>query len=755
MFEFFFKYSPSAFSKGHIVFLAAWPLWVFALLVLAAAGFLFWHVHKNRGLLSGGRPIVIWLLETALVALVLLLLWHPALSVATLRPQQNVVTILMDHSRSMGIADNGSSTRLAQAQQLWRDKLAQPLGSRFQVRVYEFGKEIDRVNDASKIRADAGATRIGDALNQIAAEASSVPVGAIVLMSDGSDNAGGIDLDTISRIRQQRIPVHTVGFGRETAPDDIEITDVALPARALAGSRVSAQVTFHQYGFSGQTTHITVRDSGKVVASQTVTLKPNGTAQTESVVFNAGAAGPRTVQVTVDPIGSEQNTANNTLTRLVNVSARKMRILYVEGEPRWEYKFLRRAVEDNQTLEVVSMLRTTPNKIYRQGISSPGELESGFPTKAEDLFAYDGLIIGSVEANYFTPSQQELIRAFSDRRGGGVLYLAGRFALSDGGYARSPLAETLPVTLPTHEQTFHRDYSSVDLAPAGKDNVICRLEDNRDANVERWKKMPQIANYQVVGDVKPGAVTLMDVLPAGQKKPSPLLVTQHYGRGRVAVFATAGSWRWQMSQPVEDKTHEMFWQQLLSWLVTETPGQLTASTPRQVLSDETKVPLRVEVRDKTFQPVANARVVAQMVGPEGLSEVITLNPEPLEEGVYTAEFTAAKPGSYLAEIAANSGDEKHPTELGRDILMFRREDGVAENFHTTQNKELLQKLSEQTGGRYYAGAEGRKLAEDISFSDSGITASQMLDLWDMPIVLLLAVFLRGGEWLLRRKWGVV
>jgi hypothetical protein len=125
-----------------------------------------------------------------------------------------------------------------------------------------------------------------------------------------------------------------------------------------------------------------------------------------------------------------------------------------------------------------------------------------------------------------------------------------------------------------------------------------------------------------------------------------------------------------------------------------------------------------------------------------------LSPQPLEEGVYTAEYTAEKPGSYLVEIS-NSAD------TSRDVVMFRREDGVAENFRTTQNKELLQKLSEQTGGNYYTATDAKKLVNEISFSDSGITTHQNLDLWDMPIVLLLAIGLRSGEWLLRRKWGVV
>ncbi len=748
MFQFLFKYSPATFSKGQFVFLTPWPLWLLALAILSAGAALFWHMRRNRGLLTGARPIAIWLLETAMIALLLLMLWHPAISIATLRPQQNVVTVLLDDSKSMAIVENGKS-RIDAAKELWTRNLASALGKNFQVRLYRFDKGLQRIDkpetQLAPLTANANATRIGDSLNEAMSEGATLPLGALVLMSDGADNSGGIDLDTISRIRQKRVPVNTIGFGREKLSKDIEITDVSLPRRALADSRLSALVQFQQYGYSREKARLSVRDGGKILASRQIELKGDGLPQTESLVFNAGAAGPRNLQAGIDPLPGEENTGNNALTRLVNVSPRKMRILYIEGEPRWEFKFIRRAIEEDRSLELVSILRTTQNKTYTQGVSHPKELEEGFPAKADELFAYDGLIIGSVEASYFTPAQQELIAQFANRRGGGVLFLAGRFGLADGGYAKSGMAEMLPVRLPGTQNTFRRDYSMAELTQAGKDSVICRFEEDREKNIERWKKMPEIANYQFVGEAKPGAVTLMDVRPSGRGR-SPLLVVQNYGRGRSALLATAGTWRWQMSQPVADQTHEMFWRQLLRWLVSETPGQISASTPHQVLSDETRVHLRVDARDKNFQPMANARIEAHVIGPGGLSENVPLAPEPLEQGVYTADWTAEKPGSYLAEIVADAG---------RDTVMFRREDGVAEHFHTAQNKELLQRLSEQTGGRYYPADDAKRLADEISISEAGITSHETRDLWDMPIVFLLALGLRGGEWLLRRKWGVV
>jgi uncharacterized membrane protein len=752
MFEILFKYPASIFHKGHFVFLTPWPLWLLALAIVAAAGLLFWHVRRNHGMLSGLRPVVIWLLEACLVALVLFLLWHPALSIATLRPQQNVVAVLVDDSRSMSLAD-ASGTREAAAQAVLNGGLLKSLGDRFQVRLYKFGKEPERIQKPEQLSAAAPASRIGDTLERVLAESSSLPLGAMVLLSDGADNAGGIDLETISAIRRQRIPVHTIGFGREHPQRDVEITDAVAPARALPQSKLTALVTFQSYGLSGAKTKLSIRDGAKVLASQEVTLKAEGAPQTESLVFNCGDAGPKTLEISLDPIPGEENVQNNKVTRLVNVEARKPHILYIEGEPRWEFKFIRRALDDYNNIELVTMLRTTQNKIYRQGTPDPPEpheLEDGFPSKAEDLFAYQGLIIGSVEANYFTPTQQQLIRDFVDRRGGGLLFMGGRATLSDGGYPASPLADLVPTNLPEGKGTFHRDFTGQELTAAGAQSVLCRLDEDAARNLERWKKMPQMANYQEAGDPKPGATVLLVSTPAGKRK-SPLLVTENYGRGRTVLFATEGSWRWKMWLPHDDKTQPTFWQQILRYLVTDTPGQVTSTTPKSVLSDETKVPLRVEVRDKQYKPVTNAKVQARFMGPDGASATVELTPQPLEEGVYSGEWTAEKPGSYVADIIAGREQE----EIGRDVVTFRREDGVAENFHTSQNRELLEKLSVETGGRYYKPGEASKLANEISYSEAGISTRETRDLWDMPAIFLLALGIRACEWLLRRRWGVV
>jgi hypothetical protein len=759
MFEFLFKYPSTVFHQGTFVLVSGWPLWLLVLGVIAAGlglGVLIWRKHSSRlGNLKAG---LVWLLQTALAAVVLFMLWHPALSVATLKPQQNIVAVVLDDSGSMSTADEGSSSRKDRAVSVLNGGLLTALQDKFQVRLYRMSDHLERIDKLDQVTAQAPATHIGDSLKQVVADAASLPIGAVVLMSDGADNSGGIDLETISEIRRQRIPIHTVGFGREKMSRDIEITGADIPARSLPDSRLEAVVNFHQHGYSGQKVKLTVRDGGKILSGRDVTLKGDDVQQTESILFNAGPAGVKTIDVVMDTLAGEENVRNNKVTRLVNVDQRKPRILYLEGEPRWEFKFLRRAVEDDRIIDLFTMLRTTQNKIYRQeqigsqqGLTNPKELENGYATKVEDLFGFDALIFGSVDAPYLTPPQQELVKNFVDRRGGGVLFLGGKDSLSDGGWAKSPVVEILPTVLPDKKNTFIRVGANVEVTAAGRDSLITRLEEDPGKNVDRWKKMPYIMNFQDPGQPKPGATVLLDAIPmSGGGARVPLLVTQNFGRGRVAIFSTAGSWRWQMLQPVADKTHEMFYTQLLRWLVNDTPRHVTGSTPQPLLADASNVKLRAEVRDKTFLPASDATVEAHVEG-EGISETVAMTPEPLEQGVYGAEWTAPKPGSYLVEVSAKRATE----ELGSDAFTFRREDGVAENFHVEQNRELLEKLSSETGGRYYKPEGANKLGQDINYSQAGITVRETRDLWDMPAVFALLILLRSAEWLLRRKWGVI
>src|SRR5580658_3699575 len=297
MFEFFFKYPPSVYARGQFALLGAWPKWMLVILILAAAAGLAWLIRSRltqaAPVIRRWRAWVIWGSQTLLAAMVLVLLWQPAITVAELKPQQNIIAVLVDDSRSMAISEDGV-TRQARAVQALQNGVLDSLNRGFQTRLYRVDNVPARIDSLKDLQPNAPSTRIGDSLKQLSDETSDLPIGAVVLLSDGDDNAGGIGADAISALRARHIPVHTVGFGREHAAHDVELDDAVVAPRALAGSRIAVKVSFHQRGYAGAKINLTVRDVSKILASRAVTLGPDGNLQSEILMFDIGGAGART-----------------------------------------------------------------------------------------------------------------------------------------------------------------------------------------------------------------------------------------------------------------------------------------------------------------------------------------------------------------------------------------------------------------------------------------------------------------------------
>lgn len=746
MFELLFKYSRTTFEQGDFLFASGWPLWLLVVVSLAATIGIGYSLLQRRDSLSLVRLIALAGLQTAMVTLVLVLLWQPALSSDTLRAEDNIVALLLDTSASMAYGEAGES-RLQQAVAALNDGVLEDLSATLETRLYAFSKDSITIDSLEQVPPPGAATHLGDAVLGVLREARTSALGAVVLISDGADNSNELDTARLAEIAGFGVPVYTVGVGRETIPEDVELESVIMTTQVTAGSRVSAQVSI-RHARPG-TVRLKVYDGDAILSSEELTLPDRDGVTTHWVDFDVGDVGVKDLRFVLDAIPGERNTVNNVQSRVIEVPAERRRILYIEGEPRWEYKFIRRAVEENSPIRLASLLRTTPNKFYRQGIDDPTELENGFPEDRETLFNYDALIIGSFEAAALTSEQLDNISAFVSERGGSLLMLAGLRGLADGGWGNSVVADVLPAHLPDIDATtFVRLPVKVSLTPAGEDSLLTRLDSDRDANIALWEEMPDIADYQYLDGLKPGAETLLEVDIQGTNHP--LLVHQRYGRGHAFILATGGTWRWQMQLPSEDQRHETFWRQMLRALVSSSPRPVVLSAERLFYADDTEITLRAEVKNKEYLPVANAAVsVSVTTDVGGPAQVIEMQAIPGEFGMYAATIQADRTGMYRFEVEARLGEES----LGEARLAVRRADGIVEHFQIQQNRSLLENLAKMTGGRYFSLDDLDALPETIQFSDAGILETKVLDLWNMPIVFLLLLLLKTGEWLLRLFWG--
>jgi hypothetical protein len=341
-----------------------------------------------------------------------------------------------------------------------------------------------------------------------------------------------------------------------------------------------------------------------------------------------------------------------------------------------------------------------------------------------------------------------MIREFVSRRGGTLLMLGGRRGLADGGWGATSVAEVLPARLPMLEgPSFVRDPAKAVLTALGRTSALTRLDANEERNAALWGGLPDLADFQHVADLKPGAQTLLEAQVGGRTEP--LLVHQRYGLGNAYILASGGTWRWQMQLPHEDQRHETFWRQLLQALATTAPQPVTLTSERVFYGDESAVALRAEVRDKLFQPADEATVSVEVSDGLGPPTTIEMRPVAGERGLYEAAYETTHTGVFRFEASARAGEET----LGSARFAVRREDGLIEHYRVQQNRPLLERLAAATGGSYFAVRDVSRLPEAVSFSDAGSVERQVLDLWNMPIVFLLLLLLKAGEWLLRLYWG--
>jgi len=742
LFEALFKYSRADYARSELVFNGDWPVWMpYVLAVVAIIG-IATLLYYRRGNARWYQLAAIGTLQLSMVALVIWVLLQPTLATDRLREGENTIALVLDTSASMSYGTPES--RFQNALQSLSGAL-QDDAPNLSVRHYELGTSARSVESFVASAPTAGGTSVATSLTGILEEARFSPLAAVVLSSDGADTSGGLTADELAEIAAFGVPVHTVGVGREVIQEDIELAEVTIPDKALPGSTVSARVTVLHDGPAG--TNVKVYDGDELLQLVPLELASESGTTTAWIDVELAEAGPHQLNFSVDAVSGESEIRNNTRSSLVNVANQEYRILYFEGEPRWEYKFMRRAVGGDEDLSVATLLRVSPNKFYRQGIAAPEQLQDGFPASRDELFAYDALIIGSVEAASLSTEQQEIIRDFVSERGGSLLMLAGPSGLGNGGWGQSLIADVLPARLPpTSTDSFHRKKAGVSLTPQGVSNQMLRFDSDTDLNNEAWRELPEIADYQLTGNLKPAAVTLLNAeTDVGQ---IPLLISQPFGKGNAYILATGGTWRWQMSLPLEDQKHETFWRQLLRALVATAPENVSLVADGG--GDSGTISLRAEFRDDAFRPVDNIGVTTVASHENGESFSVLMQPGD-EPGIFSGEIEPTTSGTWFFEAVAERNGE--PVAVSRSSILH--ESGQSEYYGFRKNPGLLQRLSEATGGRYFEADDLSALPDLLRYSSSGITETEYRSIWDAPIIFLLLLMLKAGEWLLRRRWSSI
>ena len=752
--EFLFKYRPLVFEEGDLAFRPTAVTYLATVAVVVAAGVAFRTYQRVR---ANSRPLDRRLLtgiRFTILALLLVCLFRPVLVLSRIVPQQNFLGILIDDSRSMQIADREGQTRADFVTQQFggaEGPLLAALADRFALRLFSFSSATARIEAVADLAYDGTQTHLGQALTRAHEELAGVPLSGLVVLSDGADNADYPLGDTMLPLQAAGVPVFTVGLGREEYARDIQLSRVETPRSVLKGAALVVDVVVAQTGYQGQAVTLQVEDEGRIVADQQVILPDDGEPTTVRVRFSASDAGPRLFSFRIAPEPDEMVTQNNVRNALIVVEDTREKILYFEGEPRWEVKFLRRAVADDENLQLAVLQRTAENKFMRMNVEDAEDLVGGFPRTREELFGYRALILGSIEASHFTPDQLRMIADFVSERGGGLLMLGGQRSYAEGGYAGTPVADVLPVVLDERDVDGEGSFFvETDVRPtrAGATHPSTQIAETEEASSARWLELPPITLVNAIRDVKPGATTL---LTSGDES-LVVLAFQRYGAGKSLAFPIQDSWMWQMHAeiPVDDETHEILWRRLLRWLVDGVPDQVVADVPKDRVELGETVMLNAEVNDASYEEINTSRVSAWITDPDEELTEVPLDWTADRDGEYAASFTPRREGLYEVRIEATTDGKL----LGSDTAFLRVTPSDSEYYDSTMRAPLLERVAEETGGRFYTADTIDSLVDDIQTVGGGVTVIEERDLWDMPALLFLLLVLVLGEWGYRRARGL-
>jgi uncharacterized membrane protein len=762
LFQFLFKYQRLVFEQGRFVFGASRSMWLASAAIAVAALYALW-TYRQVAAMTGRDRLMLLALRVGLLLAVLFALLRPMLLLKVAVPQQNFVGIVLDDSRSMQVADYNRqprSTFITQELAKTDSPLLTALGKRFNLRVFRFSSSAERLQSTSDLTFEGTATRLGDALDRARSELSGLPVAGLVVVTDGSDNAERTIDASIAGLKAQGMPVFAVGVGEERLTRDIQITRVETPARALKGSSLVLDVVVTQVGYAGQKVALVVEDAGRIVGTQDVTLPGDGESQTVKVRLKTADVGSRLFQFKIAPQPNEEVTLNNVRDALIDVVNRREKILYVEGEPRPEAKFIRQAADLDDNLQVVLLQRTaeatsnSPDKYWRAGVDGPDELKDGFPTTKEDLFKYRGIILGTMEASAFTPDQLRMLGEYVDVRGGGLLMLGGPHSFSEGGWAGTPVADALPVVLDRGSRGPQYPPAEIVVKPTvlGASHPALQITEKESDAAAKWRDLPPLTSLNPIRETKPGATVLLTGLDERSRE-QVVLAAQRYGRGKALALAAQDTWLWRMHarMDVKDQTHHLLWQRLLRWLVDGVPDRvMVTAVPGRVQKGE-PVTLTANVLDAEYKGINDGRITARMTSASGKVQDVPMEWTVENDGEYRAKFTPTEDGVYQVSAGGTTKDGKDTT---RGTISFRAAPSDAEYFDAAMRKPLLERLAAETEGRFYRATDVKNLPDAIAYSGKGITVTEERELWDMPILLLAVLAFMGGEWWMRRQRGL-
>jgi hypothetical protein len=767
------------------------PAWAWVFIALACVLVAAWSYWKLLGPKRARTTLAV--MRTLLLVLVCVLIAGPELVKQNDQVERDWVVVMADRSASMTVADAPAPTgdgRITREQQLantvragWPTFAA--LAQKRNVLFLGFDSgvfDLRTANDGpggSPTGLDLGKpegqrTMIGQALDQTLHRVAARPVAGIVLMSDGR-SADSTGRSALRQLESRQIPVFTVPLGSATPLVDFAVGRVDAPSAAFAGDLVPVSVEVQRLGGSGASIRGKIQlfdEATQTVLDERPLEEPVQPGAAEHVTLTAhpdqAGAATWTVKLVLDTPDLTQ--ANNQAPVRLELVDRPIRVVYFDGYPRWEYRYLKNLLVREKSIKSSTLLLASDRRYLQEG-SDPID---SLPRTQAGWNPFDVVVVGDLRPGLFSDEQLAQLKTLIAERGAGLLWIGGPSA-TPGAWRGTTMADLLPFAMTPGVEGGNSTGPATWLDPvvirpgpaAPRYGVLQLGEDSRDPwpsmlstgdqgwNTLRWAQRIEPATLKPTAEVLALAAPTTNA-GGSSSAPTPLVMTMRYGAGRVVYVATDETWRYRYARG--EVLTERFWIPIIRLLARESLGRtgkpaILEASPQRAQAGQ-QVQLSVRLLDQSFaerRPESIKVRITPENGARGGSPVeLVLKPEaPTEQGapssLFTAMWMAGDPGPYKVEpadplLAGLDLAAKLEVTLPEDELRLPQTDHAA-----------LAALSQSTGGKVLEPTQLAELPSLLPNRELRLLGTPDIEtLWDKPIVWITLMLLLTLEWALRR-----
>jgi hypothetical protein len=680
-----------------------------------------------------GIRIVLMALRIIAVICLFLALFEPVMSYKREYERKPGLTILIDQSKSMDIAEDGK-TRQQRVDSFISSKSFGDFARHFEVKKRHFAAGLIDNNT----QADLNKTALGEALEKLSQEEMASPSEYWLLLSDGISNSGISPLEAAGKVKT---PVFTVGIGVRSGEKDIGITGLEYNQVVFAGKPTEMTVRLEWSGMDNDSAKIEIKSGDKILQSRSIKLPAGELKQDETISFIPEHPGQQTFQVAIPELKGEVSSDNNNQSFSMTVLKGKLKVLLVSDRLDWEYAFLNRFLLNAGNVELTPV-------VYK---NAGGYLTGQFPSRQEELNQYDLVILYDINLAALK-SKGELFKSYLTDKGGGLFVLLGK------NYLQSPFPRWLDEYLPFVSKAARSNLINIKTNGQPAENYLfhpaVRLSDNSQSIREEWSNMPPFEALVPVDSIVRGSEILVTAVAGMERSNAPVLGYRNFGAGKVLATAATPFWHWDFFSygfGGEGAEYRKLFDGIVNWLALhEESDPIRINPDKEIFTRGERVGFWASVYDLGFRPIDSASGFISLINEKGGD---TVNAPLVEkgEGRYRAEFDPISPGRYRYIGVV----EKEAKKLGENMGQIAVEDFSIEDYRRQPDFSTLAALARKSGGEFFPLEKADGLYSKLKGSPIEVAIQREIVIWNKFWLLSIFILALGTEWFLRKKYQLI